>query len=243
MRQTYLALLFLISSFLVHAQVTRIDTVTYKPIKMPQKQGPRFSEFLYSVGIRTFAYEQFPKILDQTTREHFYASAFNGLFFKFNDNQISYRIAGSYFNKDISLDGNCINCSGIGNLKNTNFKIGFEKNITYTRLQPYFGLDIGYTYQKYKGSYTNGGDINSMDASVIDRKDAILASPFIGLKLYIIPSVTIAAESNLSVAYSFQKVEIASGETTERRPTKKSWEYYFGPVGILSIQFNFGNLY
>ncbi|MGK9120321.1 hypothetical protein [Olivibacter jilunii] len=243
MRKVLLALVFFSISFPLCAQITRIDTLVYKPIHIPQKQGPRFSEFLYSVGLRAFAYEQFPKILDQTTREHFYSSAFNGLFFKFNDNQISYRIAGSYFDKDVSLNGNCINCSGNGNLKNTTIKIGFEKNITYTRLQPYFGLDLGYTYQKYKGSYMNGSDINVTNDAVIDRKDAILASPFIGLKFNIIPTVTIAAESNLTVAYSFQKIEIAHDETTEKRPTEKGWEYYFGPVGILSVQFNFGNLY
>lgn len=236
-----LSFLFFISSYMLSfGQVTRIDTVSYKPIVIPtNSQKSHSSDFLYSIAVRSFALEQFPRLLDQTANEHFFSSAFNGLMFKFNDNQISYRISGAHYNNDISINSSCNNCEDInGKLINTTIKIGFEKNLTYTRIQPYFGIDLGYSNQKYTS------DEDALNRT-IDRKNAALASPFIGVKLNILPFITVSAESNMTVAYSFQKTErnqfseIPSSNITD----KKRWEYFFAPVGILSLQFNFGSLY
>lgn len=233
--------LLLISSYMLSfSQVTRIDTLSYKPITIPKNDQKSYSsDFLYSIAIRAFAFEQFPRILNQTANERFFSSAFNGLMFKFNDNQISYRISGAHYGNDISINSSCNNCENInGKLKNTTIKIGFEKNLTYTRIQPYFGFDLGYSNQKY----TSNEDESNR---TVDRKNSVLASPFIGVKVNILPFITVAAESNMTVAYSFQKTERNqfTEAATSNITDKKSWEYFFAPVGILSVQFNFGSLY
>lgn len=240
MKRLLSLLLLLCSYMLSFSQVTRIDTLSYKPIVIPSNaQKSHSSDFLYSIAVRSFALEQFPRILNQTANEHFFSSAFNGLMFKFNDNQISYRISGSHYNNDVSINSSCVNCEDInGKLQNTTIKIGFEKNLTYTRIQPYFGIDLGYINQKYT---SNAEVVNR----TIDRKNAALASPFIGVKVNILPFITVTAESNMSIAYSFQKTERNQiSETPSSDITdKKSWEYFFAPVGIISLQFNFGSLY
>lgn len=242
MKKLLLAILFLISVTIAKGQVVRIDTTSHQPVRIPGNlQKPYSSEFMYSVAIRAFALEQFPQIFNNPEREQFYSSAFNGLTFKFNDNQISYRITGIYFNNDISSNRSCLNCESInGKLQNTVLKIGFEKNITYTRIQPYFGLDIGYINQKYTHE-TPYSSVEQSQQEVVDRKNSALASPFIGIKFNVLPYLTVAAESNFTIAYSYQKTERAHAPDTPH--TREKWEYFFAPVGSLGIQFNFGAIY
>ncbi|QNL50355.1 hypothetical protein H8S90_01635 [Olivibacter sp. SDN3] len=242
MKRYLLSILFLLAVFISRSQVVRIDTASHNQIHVPNNlQKPYSSEFMYSVALRAFALEQFPQIFNNPEREQFYSSAFNGLTFKFNDNQISYRITGIYFNNDVSSNKNCLNCEQIGGkLQNTALKIGFEKNITYTRIQPYFGLDIGYMNQKYAREEYNSLAEQSQQ-EVIDRKNSALASPFIGIKFNVLPYLTVVAESNFTIAYSYQKTERASSPDTPH--SREKWEYFFAPVGSLGIQFNFGTLY
>lgn len=248
----HLILLFFLSSigFIAKAQITRLDTINNDRVDLMRYADFAYTpEFMYTISLRTYALEQFPQILNQPGNDNFYSSGFNGLMFKFNDNQISYRLSGSYFNRDIAFDNTCRTCEfSAGKLQNTLLKVGFEKNLNYSRIQPYFGIDLGYSNQKYSGSIENVADVTSTTSQgTIDRKNSALASPFIGIRLNIIPRLSIAAESNMAIAYSYQKTQrntvLEANRIQNNEVNNNKWEYFFSPVGMLSLQFHFGSLF
>lgn len=242
----------LIITLSAQAQIRRIDTVHFDEIHIPrQRTSLSASDYMYTISIKSFALEHFPQLLNQPIPGELHRSYLNGLMFKFNDKQISYRISGSFFNKgDISSNNvhNDMSTSASGRLQNIAIKLGFEKNMTYTRLQPYFGMDIGYMRQEYEGKTHPRLNtyVNVASENFLDRKNSILLSGFIGLKFHIASYFTLAAEANVNGAYSFQKTDYSNdngGELQFRQDNRNKWEYFFSPLGMLSLQFNFGSIY
>ncbi|SFC51817.1 hypothetical protein SAMN05421747_11343 [Parapedobacter composti] len=224
------------------AQVTRVDTVTYPTPAIPKQHKSNFNtDFGYTVAIRAYAYEQFPQLFNQSAEQPNRSSSFNGLLFKLNDNQISYRLQAAYFDDVVSLDNACEGCppSMTGQLKNTAIKVGMEKNVNYSRFQPYFGADLGFMVQRFN---TEGhGPVIAED-----NRNALLFSPFIGAKVYIVPRVAIGAEANVNIAFTHQKTSNYYSEALAARTadqTKKyRWEYFFAPIAAITVQYNFGLL-
>src|SRR5690606_7628317 len=109
----------------------------------------------------------------------------------------------SYLNDDITFENECEGCLPQirGKFQNTALKVGVEKSINYARFQPYFGGDVGFMYQKLN---TKGFGNESVFAE--DNKNALLFSPFVGGKLYLIPRIAIGIEANFNIAYTYQKV-------------------------------------
>ncbi len=248
-------LLSLLSLFgtMLKAQVTRIDTLSrVTDINKANVKYAYTPEYLYTIAVRAFGLDQFPQILDQSANERLFSSAFNGLQFKINDNQISYRLSGSHFGKEVEFSEACTDCEFFkGKLQNTTLKIGFEKNIIYGRIQPYFGIDLGFSHQKYT-AYLNENDAAESNAmfGAVDRANSGLLSPFIGLKVNIVPNISIAAESSVTMAYTRQTTErpgqqimFASQRVNFDENSRNRWEYFFSPVGFLTLQFHFGSLY
>ena len=225
------------------AQVTRIDTVDYPAIVIPPKKAYHFNtDYAYTIAVRAFAYEQFPQLLNQPSGQPFYSSYFNGLLFKINDNQISYRLQAAYFNDNIKFDNECEGClpQVSGKFQNTAVKIGAEKSLNYSRFQPYFGADVGFMVQKFS---SKGFAESPVFAE--DNKNALLFSPFVGVKLYIVPRVAVGAEANFDLAYTYQKVNNYSDPSFVGAPNQVKryrWEYFFGPAVAITLQYNFGIL-
>ena len=225
------------------AQVTRIDTVDYPTPTIPKRHIYNFNtDFWYTIAIRTYAYEQFPQLLNQPSGQPFQTSYLNGILFKFNDNQISYRLQAAHFNDEITFDNECEGClpQVTGKFQNTAFKVGVEKSVNYSRFQPYFGADVGFMIQKLN---TKGYGNTVVFAE--DNKNAALFSPFIGAKIYIVPRVAIGAEANFNIAYTYQKVNDYTDDTFSGAPhqTKRyRWEYFFGPVAAITLQYSFGSI-
>ncbi|WP_028296035.1 hypothetical protein [Olivibacter sitiensis] len=253
MKKTLLFVFVLSYTLGSYAQVRRIDTLTFENTYLPrQQQSTSPSDFMYSIAVRAFALEQFPQLLNQPVPGDLFASYLNGLMFKFNDNQFSYRLYASYFDKkNVNLDNvdNDLSKRANGHLKNLALKIGFEKNLTYTKLQPYFGFDIGYMRQHFDGNtqlmLAGAPDSNDFEENTIDRKNTALLSGFIGIKLNITSQFTLLAEANANTTYSFQKTDVSS-ENSEgfqfQQKQKEKWEYFFSPIGQIGIQFNFGSI-
>lgn len=225
------------------AQVVRIDTVTYPTPIIPKKTAKNNfnTDYLYTLAIRAYGYEQFPQVLEQADQQ-FLSSYFNGILFKLNDNQIGYRLQVNYLDRNISFDNGCQGCAfANGRLQNTAVKAGIEKSINYSRIQPYLGADVGFMTQKFRGSSTNYGTAEQVFTE--DIKNALLFSPLVGFKFYLIPQVAIGAEANLNIAYTYQKTNAFSDESRSGAPyqTKRyKWEYFFAPVAAISLQYNFG---
>lgn len=220
----------------VVAQVTRIDTVEYNET-LPQKRKVQTfnTDYLYTIGVKLYGHEQFPAILNQSNNDSYFSTYFNGLFLGYTNNQITYRLHLSHFRNDSFGNNSCVGCEeAFGKLQNTTLKLGFQYNTTYLRVQPYLGADLGVMLQRYESGYVPAGDL----ATIHDRKVAALVSPFVGVRAFIIPRLSVAAEANFNVAHSSQKT---SGGIDGRK-TKHSWETFFSPVAGITLQYHFGSL-
>src|SRR5690606_27964221 len=113
----------------------------------------------------------------------FYTSGLNGLMLKINDNQISYRFSGAIFNKaDYSFTNGCSNCEIVkGKYNSLDLKIGFERSLIYSRLQPFYGIDLGYKKVNFEGS-SNDQTSSTILYDVNIEKNGVAFTPFIGLK-------------------------------------------------------------
>ncbi len=249
-RYLYTLLLFFAFYCSAQAQIVRVDTVKNQYVYVKAKTDktvPLQSDYSYSLGIKAFSIEQFPKILNQVDDSDFQKNGFTGLIFKFNDNQISYRISGSYLEKDYSFRNECVDCEQVdGRLSDFTAKLGFEKSLIYARLQPYFGIDLGFRKNLFKGSakdasttpYTAPYDTKA-------EKNAAFVSPILGLKLNVIDRLTLAAEASLDLTYSYERQEKNYQDASRTRSVVRynKWEFLNKPLGMLSLQYNFGFAY
>jgi len=210
-------------------------------------------DYLYSVGVRGYSYMQMPKIMNQTTGNSYLNSYFNNFILKFNDNLFSYRLNGGYMSRDESFRNNCANCELVsGKMKDYSFKIGFEKNFTYSKFQPYFALDLGYRSNKFDGTSNNINPILNAQADVTNTvlpsnqvlatKEGFTITPVFGIKINPIRELSIFVESNLEFFYSYERQESVPQDASNIRSLEKfhKTEYLFNPVSV-GIQFHIGN--
>src|SRR5690606_20211701 len=155
---------------------------------------------------------------------------------------ISYRLQANYVDRDISFEDRCQGWAlANGRFQNTAIKIGAEKNFNYSRIQPYLGADVGFMTQKFRGSSTSYATAEQVFTE--DVKNALLFSPLVGLKLYLIPQVAIGAEANFNIAYTYQKTNAFGDASLSGEPNQTKryrWEYFFAPVAAITLQYNFG---
>jgi len=212
-----------------------------------QAKAQSQSENNYSIGINLLSYGEVSKLLKEVRSAESYKTArFNGFIAKFNDNQISYRlIANRYFEKDYVFYNECRECEYIkGKYTSYEIKIGFEKSIIYAKLQPFFGFDVGYKSITFNGRATDLKTINTKGnyQTEIQKKGSVLY-PFIGLKYSPINHLTLSAESGFNVFLNFEN-QIKRYDDADKTITNQyisQWEFLNQPLGIFSIQYNFGS--
>lgn len=252
----WFAMLFFAADQLA-AQVIKIDTVQYPVPTIPKRKNYHFNtDYWYTLALKTYSYEQFPQILDQPSDLPYLSNYLTGLLFKLNDNQISYRFQVGYvFRKNLALANECVGCgTAVGDFQHTSVKIGVEKNINYSRFQPYFGTDVGFMFQRYDGRTTTfsqdeSGQPLHRNALVEDNKNALLISPLLGFKVYVVPKVAIGAEANFNLGYTYRKTNTydaleggpSGAYSSVPAQTKRyRWEYFFSPIAAVTLQYNFG---
>lgn len=198
----------------------------------------------YSVASKGYSVMQMPKMLKQDA-QHYLSTYVTGGMIKLNDNQINYRISGSYFNKAMDFDKNCRNCDiASGSITDYTFKLGFEKNFNYSHIQPYFAIDAGYRYNGFKGTATTINNQRAVLAAndVRDTKDGFTISPVIGIKINIINQVSLFAESGLEFFNEYVRQEKVSQDdltiSSENRFTRG--EFLINPIAV-GIQIHLGN--
>ncbi len=198
----------------------------------------------YSVGLNLFSYGEIPKILEEIrSADSYKASTYNGIIAKFNDNEISYRfLASRYFKSDYSFYNECKTCEFVkGKYTGYEFKMGFEKNLIYAKLQPFFGIDLGYKDAVFNGIAINVETKNNVYNAEVQKKGGVFY-PFLGLKYTPTTHLTFSAESGLNVFLNFIN-EIKrypdANKTVDFRNTI-DWEFLTQPLGVFSIQYNFG---
>ena len=236
----------LFTALLSTAQIVQIDTVKTKYIykKTTAANANMQSDYLYSVGFKLLSIEQLPKILNATEKEKYYTSNINGFIIKFNDNQLSYRISGSLFEKNISFENECKDCERTtGKVSDLQIKVGFEKNITNSKIQPYFGFDLGFRNNSFKGESVGIGSVNirpSYDVST--EKNSGVFGPVAGIKLNLVNHLTLSAESGIDLIYSYERQTKAFRNLARTQTFQKynKFEFLTRPLAFLSVQYNFG---
>src|SRR5690606_11222958 len=142
------------------------------------------NDYSYSAGINLFSYGEYPKLLNEVrSSENYRTAAIKGLNFKFNDNQISYRLIGTiYSENDYSFKNVCNDCETVtGKFKQFSAKLGFERNIIYGIVQPFYGIDLGYKTITFFG--TSRDQSNAALYNVLVEINGGLFFPFFGVLL------------------------------------------------------------
>lgn len=208
--------------------------------------GSAFSQmngdYNYSITARGFSMMQMPKILNDTDYSKYVNTYFSGLVIKFNDNQISYRLGGNYLKKSKTFYNNCNTCEIVsGDVTDYAFKIGFEKNLNFSRIQPYFGVDLGYRSNKFVGLSQNANTLKSdlqsdaIPASKVEAtKVGFIASPLVGIKFNVINEVSLFVESSLDFFYSYERQEFVTQDAANSRTLAKTnkAEFLLNPVSV-----------
>lgn len=209
----------------------------------------RDADYNYSIGFMGYNLMQMPKVMNETNSDKIVASYFNGGIFKFNDNQISYRISGGYLKKKKNFKNDCKNCDEIsGDVTDYTFKVGFDKSMNFSVLQPYFGVDLGYRFNKFDGE---GRNINPMvrqasvivpNSSIKTTKSGFVIAPLLGIKINALSFASLFAEANLDFFYSYERQESVTQDMNATRTLKKTnqAEYLINPVSV-GVLFHFGS--
>lgn len=211
-------------------------------------------DYNYSIVVNGYSLMQMPKILNQKNAEKFSNFSFRGGMIKFNDNQISYRLGGSYLKENIKLVNNCVGCQEAnGKMTDYSFKLGFEKNINFSRIQPYFGFEIGFRYNKFDGTLVSTNqaafDSKAPAASALGpngvetSKTGFTAAPIIGIKINPVSMISIFAESNLEMFYSYERQEMVAADANNTRTFNKynKTEWLLNPVTV-GVQVHLGGI-
>ncbi|MEJ7556733.1 MAG: hypothetical protein WKF66_00390 [Pedobacter sp.] len=209
-------------------------------------------DYNYSIAARGFTLMQMPKILNESDSYKLTEAPYNGVMFKFNDNQISYRINGTYYNKSRSFYNNCETCEAAdGKLVDYSLKVGFEKNFNYSRIQPYFGVDLGYRSNRFNGVMQNNNELrasasfSAIDGPVLDieaTKAGLVVAPFLGFKVNVVKQFSFFAEANLDYFYSYERQESVTQDANNTRTLNKTYksEFLFNPVSV-GLQIHLGS--
>ena len=209
-------------------------------------------DYNYTVAARGYTLMQMPKILNESDSYKLTEAPFNGVMFKFNDNQISYRINATYYNKSKSFYNNCETCEAAdGKLVDYSFKVGFEKSFNYSRIQPYFGVDLGYRSNRFSGLMQNNNELKSsasfasIEGPALDieaTKSGLVLVPFLGFKVNVITQLSFFAEANLDYFYSYERQESVTKDANNTRTLDKYYksEFLFNPVS-LGLQIHLGS--
>lgn len=244
MKKFLLALLIL--PLLSQAQYSKTDSTKTTPRKANFPKYKTHTLYSYSIGVKVFGYEEMPQILNQVKETEFQSQTFSGIMLKFNDNQISYRISGNFYSDNVTFDNNCIECEQAkGKMTDNAIRFGFEKNIVYADLQPFFGVDMGYRRSKFKGSsqtHPNSEKVYTVPYDANTLKNSLSISPFLGIKYSFLGHLTISAESSFDILYSYEKQEL-NYKTSLTKNSYRKWEYLLRPVGLLGLQYNFAEQY
>jgi len=190
----------------------------------------------YTIGLRGYSMIQLPKMLNQVNAQDYTNTYFNGVSIKINDNQISLRLNGSYYRNNISFYNQCNNCEiADGKVTNYSFKIGFEKNLNYAVIQPYFGSDIGFLANHFTGEIRSvNPKSTNMPYNVDTDKNGFILAPLMGIKVNALKQVSFFAETSLDFYYSYERQETIENNANNTKSFVKynKWEFLLNPISV-----------
>lgn len=201
-------------------------------------------KYNFTISLIGFSSLELPRIADQD-QQKYVTNYFSGALLKLNDNQISYRLSGNFIHNNINFQSDCTNCNlDNGRVTDYNISIGFEKNLNYARVQPYFAFDAGYRYNCFSG-IQNSINLQRMiyaTEALETIKDGFTAAPAFGIKINPIDEISIFAEGGFQYCISYLHTQTISQDlsATLTQTTGHKQEILFKPITI-GIQFHLGN--
>ena len=115
--------------------------------------------------------------------------------------------------------------------------------LSYSTIQPYFGFDIGFRKNRFKGT-TVDAQVSTVSApyDIIAEKNGGLLSPVVGLNLNLVNHFTIGLETSMEVLFNYERQEKTTKGDSRMQSFKKdnNWEFLLRPVAV-SLQYNFGS--
>ena len=202
------------------------------------------SNSTYSIGFNAFSYLQLPGIENQDPLKYI-TTKFNGGLFKIDDRQINYRLSGRFTAQSVDFKSNCKNCYLInGKVTDYAIKMGFEKNLNYSSIQPYFAFDIGYRYNRFKGlrDFIDLQRTIALTDQMETIKNGLTLSPALGLRITPVEQLSIFAEGSFDLYLSHLRIQTVAQNTaaqrTETSGSKK--EFLLSPVTV-GLQFHLGS--
>ncbi|MDQ7949215.1 MAG: hypothetical protein REI78_05040 [Pedobacter sp.] len=194
------------------------------------------ANYNYSIGVVGFSSMQLPKILNQTNSQEYKDSYFTGVLVKFNDNQISYRVRADYYRKNITFANQCNTCEiAAGLVTDYSFTVGFEKNFNYAKIQPYFGVDLGFKANRFTGEIkSNNPKSSNLPYNVDADKNGFLIAPLLGIKVNPIKQLSLFVETNAKFYYAYERQETIQQDALNTRSFAKynKWEFLVNPVSV-----------
>jgi hypothetical protein len=123
--------------------------------------------------------------------------------------------------------------------------------IIHSRLEPYFGIDLGYRSNRFSGVIQNNnafriaaaqGSSTGPSLDMEATKTGLIIAPFLGFKVNVINQLSFFAEANMDYFYSYERQESVTQDANNTRALNKYYksEFLFNPVSI-GLQINLGN--
>ncbi len=220
MGRTIILVLILISA------LKSIGQDFYRPGTTKQKFGHN------EIGINIF---------NITGNSHSYISTLNqhfivGLMYKHRTDKNAIRIGFDYYYSKFSneRDGGYSYLEEVGKDNIGELRVGFERQLTTTRLQLFVGTDLTLTYGQVKGMTRALGDFYPFytETQFEFRIAEIGIAPAVGFDYRLSKKLSIAMESNVSLAYHYRKNLVNSKTSTSPR-------FYFNPLRLFSLNYHF----
>lgn len=122
----------------------------------------------------------------------------------------------------------------------SSISLGYEWNKTHGKVQFFYGIDVTIRSSYYSSetkSTNNGVDYSS---EMEQDFNAFALSPLFGIEYFVTPKLSISTEIKYVLeAFDASEIYKYSGSTSETKYEDSGASNYFGPVGQISINYNF----
>lgn len=166
----------------------------------------------------------------------FHHSLGNGLIYKkyWHNNALRIGLDLFHYNFKYGIEGDPFYALDSGSSIIGEFRAGYQRNLSITKLQPYLASDVILSFSKSKWIHEGAGDFPPYfyyeERSI--RNSEIGIAPTIGLRFRPTNSISFTIESNVALTYYFRKDLKNSVVETEIR-------CYLNPLRSFSINYHF----
>lgn len=118
--------------------------------------------------------------------------------------------------------------------------LGYEWNKTHGKVQFFYGIDVTIRSSNYSFENKSTNDGVDYSSETEQNFNALGLSPLLGVEYFVTPKLSISTEIKYILeAYVASETNKYSGSRSETKYEESGSNNYFGPVGQISINYNF----